>query len=386
MRVGSMVRQVLGECTGLMHASRAAAVQRVTAAAIEAGDLVPAAIGRRIVGGAKPKHGIKCVDRLLANPHLASERLLIFRGVAARLLVPWSRPLVLVDWTQPMGTHQALVAALPIGGRSLPIYVEVHPQKKLGNSKVERKFLAALKAVLPTGCRPIVITDAGFKGPFFQDVLDNGWDFVGRIRGTSKAALVGDTEFTSKAELYARATPQPTDLGRCALFCRQRIAARLVIVRKRRKTGPKKAPPLCKEERELRQSALDPWLLATSLFRHQAASIVALYAKRMQIEEMFRDAKNPRFGWSISHVRTASVSRAANLLVIASVALVAVVLVGLAAERRKLHRAYQANTSGRRVLSFFALGRSIIARRDNAAVLLVHFLAALAAVNRLASA
>src|SRR5437868_2791920 len=83
--------------------------------------------------------------------------------------------------------------------------------------------------------------------------------------------------------------------------------------RKRRRPGPKRPPPTCKEERELRQSALDPWLLATSLSDGDAAEIVRKYASRMQIEETFRDAKSHRFGWALGTVRLTTPDRAAVL-------------------------------------------------------------------------
>jgi hypothetical protein len=252
---------------------------------------------------------------------------------------------------------------VPIGGRALPIYSEVHPLKKLGNVAVETRFLRALKATVPTECHCIVVSDAGFKGPFFQAVQNLGWDFIGRIRGTTKAVLPNG-EVVSKEELYERAAIQPTDLGRFGLFVAQRIPCRLVLVRKRRKPGPKKPPPRCKEERELRQSALDPWLLATSLSDGDAAFIVALYAKRMQIEETFRDAKNHRFGWSLSHVRLSTTQRMATLLVLAALAIAVVTLIGMTAERAGLHRRYQANTYRTRVLSFFVLACAIIRRGD----------------------
>lgn len=291
------------------------------------------------------------------------DRWLFYRALAHGLLAGCSRTVVLVDWTQVGPREVALVAAVPIGGRALPIYSEVHPLKKLGNVAVETRFLRALKATVPTECHCIVVSDAGFKGPFFQAVQNLGWDFIGRIRGTTKAVLPNG-EVVSKEELYERADIQPTDLGRFGLFVAQRIPCRLVLVRKRRKPGPKKPPPRCKEERELRQSALDPWLLATSLTDGDAAFIVALYAKRMQIEETFRDAKNHRFGWSLSHVRLSTTQRMATLLVLAALAIAVVTLIGMTAERAGLHRRYQANTYRTRVLSFFVLACAIIRRGD----------------------
>jgi hypothetical protein len=255
----------------------------------------------------------------------------------------------------------ALVAAVPIGGRALPIYVEVHPLKKLGNAAVEKRFLCALKAITPSECRSVIVTDAGFKGPFFEAVLDQGWDFVGRIRGTTKAvSSVG--EMVSKEQLYARASIAPVELGSFGLFARHRIPCRLVLVRKRRRPGRKKPPPTCKEEREMRQAALDPWLLATSMSDGDAASVVGIYARRMQIEETFRDAKNHRFGWSLGDVRLSTPQRTAVLLTLAALAFLVVTLIGMAAERRGAHRAYQANTEKRRVLSFLVLAAAILRR------------------------
>ena len=114
----------------------------------------------------------------------------------------------------------------------------------------------------------------------------------------------------------------------------------------------------------MRQSALDPWLLATSMSDGDAASIVALYARRMQIEETFRDAKNHRFGWSLGDVRLSTPQRTAVLLTLAALAILVVTLIGMAAEQRGAHRAYQANTKKCRVLSFLVLATAILRRES----------------------
>jgi hypothetical protein len=385
MRVGQMVRQLVAGCSAVLHAARVAAVVKVVEGIIRGGRLTPATIGRNLPGGARPKHGIKCVDRLLGNSHLSRERQFFCLAIAHWLLRGCARPVVLVDWTHSGGTHEALVAAVPIGGRALPIYVEVHPQKKLGNAAVEKRFLCSLKAIMPPECQAIVVSDAGFKGPFFQAVLELGWDFLGRVRGTTKA-IDPDGQKISKEQFYARASIAAADLGPFGLFVKQRIPCRLVLVRKRRKPGRKAPPPRCKEERELRKAALDPWLLATSLRAGDAAYIVSLYAKRMQIEETFRDAKNHRFGWSLGGVRLSNPSRMAALLVLAVIALVVVTLIGMGAERRGAHRAYQANTERRRVLSFFVLACAIIRNADYQYFSLDDFRISLASIHELASA
>jgi hypothetical protein len=386
MRVGKMVRHLLVGCSGFVHGSRLKLFVRMVESVLRGRRLTPATVGRN-VKGPLPKHGIKCADRFLGNSGLWRERGHLFRALAARLLGSCSRPVILVDWTETMAAkHEVLVAATPIGGRALPVYLEVHPLKKLGNAAVEEGFLRSLVEMLPAGCKPIVVTDAGFKGPFFDSLVALGWDFVGRVRGTAKA-LSSDGEVVTKEELYAGATVTPRDLGRYGLFVGNPRSCRLVLVRKRRKPGPKLPPPRCKEEREMRQAALDPWLLATSVTSGDAAYIVSIYARRMQIEETFRDAKNHRFGWCLSDARTTTHQRTLMLLLLAIFAMAIATLIGLSAEAAGAHRAYQANTTfNQRVLSRFVLACAMLHRGDYRFVSLAHLRAALRLIGALARA
>ena len=114
----------------------------------------------------------------------------------------------------------------------------------------------------------------------------------------------------------------------------------------------------------MRQAALDPWLLATSMSEGDASCIVGIYARRMQIEETFRDAKNHRFGWSLGDVSLSTPQRTAVLLTLAALSFLVVTLIGIAAERRGAHRGYQANTEKRRVLSFLVLAAAILRRES----------------------
>lgn len=381
MRVASIVREVCANCRAKIHAVRFAAVVAVAEALVEVGRLSLSALGRGIGGSTAPKHSIKRVDRLLRNRHLWAERWLIFESMIWCVLRggPWrrhrairSRPVIVLDWTHTVGDLRALVAAVPIGGRALTLYFEVHPERRLGNTKVQTRFLRALRDLLPSGCCPVIVSDAGFHGAFFREVRRLGWDFVGRLRGTAKARPVDGGLAVSKDELYARASLVPRTLGTFDLYtCSESVRATLVLIRNRRKPGRKLAPPTSKDEREFRKTARDPWLLATSLDAQEASAIVAIYAMRMQIEETFRDAKNHRFGWSLRHVRTESIERMTILLLLTCLATIAVTLVGHSAERSGFHRSYQANTLARRVLSFFVLGTAIVQRADQ------HILAAL---------
>jgi len=294
---------------------------------------------------------------------------LYFRDVAAFTIGAWARPVILLDWTKVTDDFHALVAAVPIGGRAATIYEEVHPERHLGNAKVQAAFLRAMADVLPRGCRPIIVTDAGFHGPFFRAVRSRGWDYVGRIRGTATMHLISSGAALTVSQAYDSATRTPRDLGAAVLYAAHRaMDARLVLAAKppRRRKHP--WTRLRTGEggvvRSTITGAKEPWLLATSLDTETAAQIVAIYATRMQIEETFRDAKNHRFGWSMRHVRGYSAERLTLLLLFGALATLAVVLLGIAAAEAGWHRRYQANTEKTRTLSFFVLGVALVQRRD----------------------
>jgi len=72
-----------------------------------------------------------------------------------------AEPLILIDWSDLKADQSLhlLRAALPVGGRSLTLYEEVHPQKLLGNRAVQQRFLERLAQLLPPRVAPIVIAD-----------------------------------------------------------------------------------------------------------------------------------------------------------------------------------------------------------------------------------
>jgi len=60
------------------------------------------------------------------------------------------------------------------------------PMRSYNNARTHRRFLHRLHSILPEGCCPVVVTDAGFRGPRFRDVEALGWDWIGRIRNRIK--------------------------------------------------------------------------------------------------------------------------------------------------------------------------------------------------------
>lgn len=359
MRAKSIVRKICSECEHQVHALRFAAVITFVEALLRTDRLSLTALGRSLPGC--PKHQVKRADYMLGNSRLQRE-LPIWYGTLSRFLVGTiARPVILIDWTQVVGDFYALSATIPFAGRSLPLYHEVHPLRRYGSRRVQTRFLEQLRTILPEDCHPIIVADAGFRSPFFLACRTNGFDYVIRLRGKAKLwrRNAESTEARALKHVFASATSKPQCLGEWTPFdsARGGIHARIVMsARPRRRDSHRGTRSLV-----YRKSAREPWVLATSLTTLTANQVVAIYATRMKIEETFRDLKNPRFGWALSYSASRSAQRYSVLLLLASLALVAIILAGAAAEASDIRFRYQANTiMSRRVLSLFSLGRLII--------------------------
>lgn len=330
-------------------------------AVVSGGRVGLTAVGRFGRSATSVKHQIKRADRLVGNAHLHAEHMAWFEALLQRLTEGKHQIVLLLDWTH-VGTDCALVASLPHSGRSIPAFFTVHAKHEYASPRVQADFLRALETLLPKGCRAILVTDAGFRGPWIQEIGDR-FDFVTRVSGCSKLQI-GEEDWRTVDQLAADAEITATDLGEVVLTTTNRLAVRAVRAkryqpptkrrRRRRKTGKK-------AYKEHKKAATQPWVLATSLREASAEDIVRLYALRMQIEEQFRDHKSHRFGIAMRYCRTCSLTRRANLLLLATLAALVLALVGRIAERNGLHRKLQANTERRRrVLSHQFLARAVL--------------------------
>ncbi len=164
-------------------------------------------LGRSIRSDAKEKHCIKRADRLLSNRRLQGERTEIYSSLTRLLVGTKQRLVIIVDWSDmaECKRHFLLRASVPVQGRSLTLYEEVHTLKSKEKPKTHQQFLQTLKSLLPPNCRPILVTDAGFRTPWFKQVEALGWDWVGRIRNRHEV------------QLWAEVT-KPINRERCASF------------------------------------------------------------------------------------------------------------------------------------------------------------------------
>ncbi len=358
MRAMTIIQRVFGKCRGNMHRARFRAVAQVTEGAMLSRKLTVTGIGRAIRSPALVRHRIKQVDRLLSNPKLQTERLLWFKALAERLSYGQRRLIVLLDWTQVHGDLWALTASVPFGGRSVPVLAEAHDQSETGSPGIHRWFLCCLRRLIPSTCRPVIVADGGFRSPFFNACLATGVDFVIRLRNERSVAYLHG-EQVAFSTLFERATlvPQCLGLARPYATARESTPARMVL-------GPKQPKAhLRRKYRDdyERKRAAEPWLLATSLDNDHAQTIVDIYAKRMKIEESFRDAKCPRFGWALKHTGTRSTFRLDALLLITALAMAVTLLIGAAGKQCGIEKTLRSSSSSAPQLSLFSAGAWICA-------------------------
>ncbi len=144
--------------------------------------------------------------------------------------------------------------------------------------KTHVEFLRRLQAVLPPGCRPILVTDAGFKTPWFQAVEAWGWYWVSPVSERRYVKVGSESEWTSVKSLYPQATATPRVLGEVRLARSQGYVCQLVIYKGKAK-GRREINRYGKRSRSQRsekaaRAAREPWILASNL---PAGSPIAWY-------------------------------------------------------------------------------------------------------------
>jgi hypothetical protein len=353
-----------------IHRRRLAVLLEAVAATVSGPRLTLTEIGRRFGGGSDLRHRIKRADRLLGNGHLQRDARGIYRALARKLLAGVAEPLIVIDWSdlkEDQSLH-LLRASVPVGGRSLTLYEEVHTQRKLGNRQVQHRFLQQLQALLPATAEPIIVADAGFKVPFYREVERLGWRWVGRVRGRDYIKL--KHRWRSCKRLFAEATTTARALGIGEWVRSNPLRAAFVLVRKpkqgrRAKTAAGKRSR-SKKSQQAARNAREPWLLvaSTRLADWPAKRLVRVYRQRMQIELSFRDMKSQHFGEGLECSASSGAGRYTVLVLIASLAAILLWLIGAAAERCGVHERLRPGSRKRRAYSRLFLARLLLTLED----------------------
>jgi hypothetical protein len=369
MHASAIVARVLRPCVTKMHTKRAAALRRAITALLCGGRASLSAIALHLCPDIAFKHRLKSIDRLLGNPALHRSRENLYRSLAQQWLKDVEQWLIVIDWSDLTADQrwQLLRASVVVEGRSVTLYEEVHPQQKLGSPRVHRAFVQHLAGFVPAGNRVIVMTDAGFHVPWFKLIAAQGWQFIGRIRGKNQLQLSAAEPWIAARELYRHADTQVRDLG-VGTYVRSNPITVRVVLAKRPHKGRHRLNIYGKKRKghastKCSRSAREPWLLVSSLglMHLSAATLVALYAQRMRIEQSFRDTKNARTGLGLQTARSRSGQRFEMLLLLAHLASFVQRLIGESAKEGQLELQFMASQRRtRREISVLTLARRLL--------------------------
>jgi hypothetical protein len=343
MRRPDVIAWVLSVATG-RRLSQAKTLAELTAAALHVGRATLAALGRHLAGATTAKHRIKRVWRFCANPRV--EVSAGMAGVIGRLTRRRRKPLVVaLDWVEVRSFHTLMAAAVR-RGRAVPLVWASYPEWVLHKSQnnLEEGLLRLLRALVPDGVRVIVLADRGFgRAELAKTCQGLGLSFVSRVQPDVR---VRHPRFRGLlADFPVRPGCWRTLRG--AEYRSDGVVTLNVAIRWKKGLPPKRD---------------EPWFLITDLGR-SAVAVSDLYAKRMTVEELFRDGKSCRNGSALRLTQLTKAERLDRLLLI--LALAYLLLTGLGAPARARYRPGAWCSSNRaKECSAYTIGRAMRDRMD----------------------
>lgn len=376
MRASEVLQKCLPHSLSDMHALRARALLHAVEALLQGRRLTLMDVARAWPDATRVRAPLKAFDRLLSNRHLHAERAAIDRELA-RWLLRGPQPVIVVDWSdlKPDKSWCLLRAAVPISGRTLTLLDMVVPGHEQGAPAPEKRFLQQLRAMVPDAVTPILVTDAGFRTPWFRAVSALGWHWVGRLRGRTqvKPCEAPDRidQWIDSRQLHVLASTTPYELPPMLTNRSDPIECRLVVYAKARqgRRHPNRRMPArnSRSTASMKASARErePWLIVASpqLQAPNAHQLVKLYARRMQIELAFRDLKSHRYGQGMEDSLTRHGARLQMLLLVSTLASFVSWLAGLGCEATGVAQWLSPIRSTRKLYSTLRVGREALVRR-----------------------
>jgi hypothetical protein len=343
MRRPDVIAWVLSVTTEL-RLSQAKTLADLTAAALAVGRATLSALGRHLAGDTTAKHRIKRVWRFCANPRV--EVSAAMAGVVGRLTRRRRKPLlVALDWVEVRNFHTLMAAAVR-RGRAVPLVWASYPEWVLFRSQnsLEEGLLRLLRSLVPAGVRIILLADRGFgRAELAKTCRQIGVSFVIRI----------------KPDVRVR---HPRYSGRLDDFPIRPGCWRTLTGAEYRSDGAVTLNVAIRWKKGLPPKRDEPWFLITDLKRN-AVALSDLYAKRMTVEELFRDGKSCRNGSALRLTQLTQADRLDRLLLI--LALAYILLTGLGAIARARYRAGMwCSSNDERQCSIYTIGRVMLDRMD----------------------
>lgn len=300
------------------HATVALTFIHLAVATIRAGGLRTSAIATRLAEwtAVKRKSAFQRLYRFLGESTLAP--IDFWQSWAFRLFNTAGRtPLIAVDWTEWPHGLRVLSAALIVGRRALPMFMQTaRKEPSFSQNLFENAFLRLLPMLdWRVAARAILIFDRGFRRvSFLRELQRLGLErFIVRL---AAKVHVQSRHYCGLLEDYPwppRTHTRIVSLGMVKLRAGQGVTVRVIGL-------------WMPDQKE-------PWWLATGMTERRAERIAQIYAKRMDIEEAFRDTKGARFGAQMEWSHIQKPEALDRYWMLATVALAAWTLAGVLIER-----------------------------------------------------
>lgn len=145
--------------------------------------------------------------------------------------------------------------------------------------------------VLPLGCCPLIVTDAGYRNTWFKEVERHGWFWLGRVRGDVSFMPNGQTAWQSNKSLYPKANSTAKDMGTVQLARKSPLQYHLHLFRAKPKLRKDKRSSKAGHNHTAQKNyslgSKAPWLLAINLppDYFDLSKVVDLYAKRCKLKK-----------------------------------------------------------------------------------------------------
>ena len=202
--------------------------------------------------------------------------------------------------------------ALDYGGRAVPLAWCRWSGRLQGTywAQIDGLFAQA-ERILPAHVQPLVLADRGLASPtLIRLIQQRGWDYLVRVQRDTTVRT--DSRRRSPRVHLGELIDQPGQASVTRdgwIFGRGALWAHTVAV--------------------WRRGYQEPWLLVSNL--DLGVAMADVYAQRMHVEALFRDAKSGGFEWELSRILRAD--RAQRLLLGLMLAVLCAVLLGEASIR-----------------------------------------------------
>jgi hypothetical protein len=292
---------VISCCAVYLRLSQAKTLGVLVSSAMRCQRISLANIGRQMTGTVK--HQIKRCWRFCANDRIETADAM--RGIVEKMLKKRRKKLLIaLDWVDIRG-YQTLMASAVLKGRSIPLCWasttdHIYDGHRSRNA-FEESLLLVLRSMIPQRIKVIILADRGFGRTALATFCQHqGFGYVIRIQPKVTVRLVG---------FHGKLLDYPVKKGIAKVL--KRVSYR--------SDGSVTQNVVIRWQKDLPKKRDECWFLMTDQ-KGTAQQLCNLYGKRMTIEQLFRDDKSKRNGWSLRDTQITKPDRLDRLLLIMAIA------------------------------------------------------------------